>query len=80
MRLTALLLIHLGMHHTIRDPFTGCVFLIFNVSVAFGGHVVAPLDTCVIIVVERCGRVSVVDGVAEVGQAGDHVSGVDREV
>jgi hypothetical protein len=31
------------------------------------------------LLIERCGRVGVVDGVAKVGQAGDHVSGVDCE-
>jgi hypothetical protein len=51
----------------------------FNVSAAFGRHIVAPLDTRTVIVVERCGRVGVVDGVAEFGQAIDHVSGVDCE-
>ncbi len=39
----------------------------------------APLDTHIVIVVERCGRVGIMNGVAEFGQAGDHVSDVDRE-
>ncbi len=51
----------------------------FNVLVPFGGHIVAPHDTHIVIVVERCGRVGIMDGVAEFGQAGDHVSDVGHE-
>jgi hypothetical protein len=40
---------------------------------------VAPLDTRVVIIVERCGRVGIMDGVAEFGQAIDHVSDAYRE-
>ncbi len=47
--------------------------------VAFGGHIVAQLDTRLVAVVERCGRVGIMDGVAEFRQTGDHVSGVDCE-
>jgi hypothetical protein len=64
----------------IRDPFRCRVFRFFNVLVAFSGHIVAPHDTRVIILVERCGRIRIVDGVAGFGQAGDHVIGVDCEV
>ncbi len=65
----------------VQDPFTCCIFTIFNVLVlvAFCGHIVSPLDTHVVIVVERCGRVGIMYGVAEFGQAKDHVSGVDCE-
>jgi hypothetical protein len=63
----------------VSNPFMCRVFKIFNVLVAFGGHIVALLDTCVIIIVERCWRVGIVYGVAKFEQAGDHVSGVDHE-
>ena len=43
--------------------------------ITLGGHVMAPLDTGIIVVVERGG----VDGVAKVGEAGDHISCVDGE-
>jgi hypothetical protein len=39
----------------------------------------APLDAGIIVVVERGGGLTVVDGVAEVGEAVDHVSSVDSE-
>ncbi len=40
----------------------------------------APLDAGIIVVVERGGEPTVVDGVAEVGEARDHVSCVDSEL
>ena len=59
----------------IGDPLPGGVFFVFDVAIAFGCHVVAPLGAGIIVVVERGG----VDGVAEVGEAGDHISCVDGE-
>ncbi len=55
------------------------VLLVFDVAITLGGHVMAPLDTDIVVVVERGGGLTVVDGVAEVGEAGDHVSCVDSE-
>jgi hypothetical protein len=40
----------------------------------------APLDTGIVVVVERDGELTVVDGVAEVGEAGDNISCVDSEL
>ena len=48
-------------------------------AITLGGHVMAPLDTGIVVVVERGGGLTVVDGVAEVGEAGDHISCVDSE-
>jgi len=39
----------------------------------------APLDTGIVVVVERGGGLTVVDGVSEVGEAGDHISCVESE-
>ncbi len=39
----------------------------------------APLDTGIVVVVERGGGLTVVDGAAEVGEAGDHISCVDSD-
>ena len=55
------------------------VLLVLDVAITSGGHVMAPLDTGIVVVVERGGGLTVVDGVAEVGEAGDHVSCVDSE-
>ncbi len=49
------------------------VLLVLDVAITSGGHVMAPLDTGIVVVVERGGGLTVVDGVAEVGEAGDHV-------
>jgi hypothetical protein len=56
------------------------VLLVFDVAVTLGGHGMAPLDAGIIVVVERGGEPTVVDGVAEVGEARDHVSCVDSEL
>ena len=40
----------------------------------------APLDAGIVVVVERGGGLTVMDGVAEVSEAGDHVSCVDSEL
>ncbi len=48
-------------------------------AVALGGHVVAPLDAGIVIIVERGGGYTVVNGVAKIAEAGDHVSRVDGE-
>ena len=63
----------------VGDPLPAGVFFVFGVAIAFGRHVVAPLDAGIIVVVERGGGLTVVDGVAEVGEAGDHISCVDSE-
>ena len=48
-------------------------------AITLGVHVMVPLDTGIVVVVERGGGLTVVDGVAEVGEAGDHISCVDSE-
>ncbi len=48
--------------------------------ITLGGHVMAPLDAGIVVVVERGGGLTVMDGVAEVSEAGDHVSCVDSEL
>ncbi len=64
----------------IGNPFSCGVLLVFDVVITLGGHVMAPLDASIIAIVERGGGLTVVDGVAEVGEAGDHVSCVDSEL
>jgi hypothetical protein len=64
----------------IGDQFPCGVFVILNVAVAFCGHVVAPLDAGIVVIVERSRRLGVMDGVAKVRETGDHISGVDSEV
>jgi hypothetical protein len=63
----------------IRNPFPCGALAILNVAVAFCCHVVASLDAGIIVIVERSRRLSVMDGVAEVRETGDHISGVDIE-
>ncbi len=63
----------------IGNPFTCRILLVLNVTIAFGGHVVTPFDTCIIIVIEGSGALTVGDGVAEVGKTRNHVADVDRE-
>ncbi len=63
----------------VGDPLLGGVFSVFDVAIAFGRHVVAPLDAGIIVVVERGRGLTVVDGVAKVGEAGDHISCVEGE-
>ncbi len=48
-------------------------------AITLGRHDMAPLDAGIVVVVERGGGLTVVDGVAKVGEAGDHVSCVDSE-
>jgi hypothetical protein len=64
---------------TVGDPFACRILLILDVTVALGGHVVTPFDACVVVIVEGGGGLAVIDGVAEVGEARYHVTGVDRE-
>ena len=63
----------------ISDPLARRIFLVFDVAIAFGGHVMTPLYAGIIVVKKRGGRFAVGDGVAKVGKAGDHVAYVDRE-
>ncbi len=63
----------------VGDPFTCRILLVLNVTIAFGGHIVTPFNACIVIVIEGSGRLTVGDGVAEVGKTRNHVAGVDRE-
>ncbi len=58
----------------------GGVLLLFDVAITLGGCVMAPLDTGIVVVVERGGGLTVVDGVAKVREAGDRISCVDSEL
>ena len=53
----------------VSDPFTCGIFSVLNVTIPFGSHVVTPFDASVIVVVERCRRVAIRDGITEVGEA-----------
>jgi hypothetical protein len=64
----------------VGNPFPCGVLAILDVAVAFCCHVVAPLDAGIVVIVERSRRLDVMDGVAEVRETGDHISGVDSEV
>ncbi len=50
---------------TIGDPFPNKVLPIFNVTIAFGSHVMTPFDTGIVIVVQRCRRIGIADRVAK---------------
>ncbi len=63
----------------VGEPFPCGVLTILDVAVAFCCHVVAPLDTGIVVIVERIRRRGVMDGVAEVRETRDHISGVDSE-
>jgi hypothetical protein len=47
----------------IGHPFFYRIFFVFDLMIAFSGHVVVPLDTRVFIVVEVIGEICVGDGV-----------------
>ena len=64
---------------TISNPLPCGVLSIFNVTITLSRHVVTPFDACIIVIVEGGSRCTVSDGETEVGQAGNHVSGVDGE-
>ncbi len=64
---------------TISNPFPCGVLFIFNVTITLSRHVVTPFDASIIVIVEGGRRCTVSDGETEVGQAGNHVSGVDSE-
>jgi hypothetical protein len=49
----------------IGDPFTNCVLMVLDVSIAFCGHVMTPLYTGVIILDQRLGPVSVAKRIAK---------------
>ena len=63
----------------VGDPFACRIFFVLDVTIAFGGHIVTPLDAGVVVVVERCRKFAVRDGVTEVGEARNHVSCVHCE-
>jgi hypothetical protein len=63
----------------VSNPFPCGVLTILDVAVAFCCHVVAPLDAGIVVIVERSGRLSVMDGVAKVRETRDLISGVDSE-
>jgi hypothetical protein len=46
----------------IGDPFACGIFSVLNVTIPLGGHVVTPFDASVIVIVERCRRVAIRDG------------------
>jgi hypothetical protein len=53
----------------VGNPLTRRIFPVFDVPIAFGGHVVTPFDTCIVVVVEGSGRWTVGDGVVKVRKA-----------
>jgi hypothetical protein len=52
----------------VGDPFACRIFLVLDVTISFGGHIVAPFDAGVVVVVERCRKVAVSYEVTEVGE------------
>ena len=59
---------HIGVHHTIGNPFLGGALLVFDMAIALGGHAIAPLDTGIVVIVEMGGGLTVVNGVSKVGE------------
>jgi hypothetical protein len=39
----------------VSNPFLSCIFTILDVAIAFGGHIVTPLDTRVVVIVQDRG-------------------------
>jgi hypothetical protein len=68
----------LDRNSTIGNPFTSCILAIFNVVISFGGHIVTPLDSCIIVVVESSGIGGGADRLPKGGEMGCHIVGIDR--
>ena len=50
---------------TVRDPFAGGIFPVFDVAITLRGQVVTPFHASFIVVVDCGGEVSVIDRVAK---------------
>ncbi len=70
----------LDCNSTIGNPFANCVLAIFNVENSFGGHIVTPIDTCSIVIVENSEIGGIVDRIPQGGEMGYHITGIDRQM
>ncbi len=55
----------LDCNRTFSNPFSSCIFTIFDVAIAFGGHVVMPLDTRVVVVLQDSGMGGIGDRITQ---------------
>ncbi len=69
----------LNSNHAASNPFLSCIFTIFDVAIVFGGHVVTPLDTCIIVIVQDGGTGGIGDWITQQGEIFDHVTSVDGQ-
>ena len=49
----------------VSNPFSSCIFTILDVAIAFGGHVVTPLDTRVVVIVQDGGTDCIGDWITQ---------------
>ena len=61
----------------ILDPFTDGVLAMSDVTVPLCGQIMAPLHTCIIVVVEWCSYEGVVGRVPKQGKMKNHIANVD---
>ncbi len=64
---------------TICNLFASCILGMFKVEISFGGHIVTPFDTHIIVIVENSGVGSVADRIPQGGEMGYHIAAVDRQ-
>ena len=69
----------LNGNRTIGNPFGSCIFPVFNVTVSFSGKIVVPPHTSVVVVVEWCSDISVVDRVTNGLEVQNQIAKVDCE-
>ena len=68
----------LDLESFVLDPLADRVLTEFNVSCRFGGHVIGPPDTCIIVVVEDRGSIERGKSVACIGDTAGEISEVDN--
>jgi len=61
----------------VLNPFTNQIFTKLDVTGSFGGHIMQPLDPCIIVVVEKSRLSSVRKMMSRLAHTGDEVSKVN---
>ena len=64
---------------TVFYPLASCIFSKFDVPIAFCGQIVAPLYTCIVVIVKWGSRICIVNRVTEGLEVKDHISQINGE-
>jgi hypothetical protein len=63
----------------ISNPLASGILTILNVAIAFGGHIVTPFDTGIVVAVQDGGTGGIVDWIAQGREVFNHVASFERQ-